>query len=79
MSDLTGLPSAVDEKALLAMTAQHHARGVRASGAREAGGHLTKVYAIEAPGRARHVLDGAGTIADRAAARSADVLEGPVR
>jgi hypothetical protein len=46
MSDLTGLPSAVDENALLAMAEQHHPRGVRALGAREAGGHLTKVYAI---------------------------------
>ncbi|MDG4866274.1 hypothetical protein P8605_49790, partial [Streptomyces sp. T-3] len=29
----------------------HHARGVRALGIRHLGGHLVKVYAVEAPGR----------------------------
>ncbi|MFD3948155.1 hypothetical protein [Streptomyces sp. NPDC058579] len=41
----------VDEKALMALAEGHHTRTARAWGTREAGGHLVKVYAIEAPGR----------------------------
>ncbi|EKX66654.1 hypothetical protein Sipo8835_44015 [Streptomyces ipomoeae] len=45
------LPPAVDTEALLALSEAHHARTVRAVGVEEAGGHLVKVYALEAPGR----------------------------
>ncbi|MGW0710950.1 hypothetical protein ACWD4G_34195 [Streptomyces sp. NPDC002643] len=45
------LPAAVDTQALLALAEGHHGRAVRPMGAREAGGHLVKVYAVEAPGR----------------------------
>ncbi|MFF9015761.1 hypothetical protein ACF09C_22705 [Streptomyces sp. NPDC014870] len=52
MTDRTdGGAALVDEKALLALAEGHHARTARAWGAREAGGQLVKVYAIEAPGR----------------------------
>lgn len=51
------LPSAVDERALLALAAGHHTRTIRPFATREAGGHLLKVYAIEAPGRALTELD----------------------
>ncbi|MCD0451651.1 hypothetical protein LO762_20985 [Actinocorallia sp. API 0066] len=50
------LPSALDEDALAALSGAHHDRTVLARGTREAGGHLVKVYGIEAPGRA--VADG---------------------
>ncbi|MBT2439080.1 hypothetical protein J7E93_02875 [Streptomyces sp. ISL-36] len=42
----------VDAAALMTLAEGHHARTARAFGTREAGGHLVKVYAIEAPGRA---------------------------
>ncbi len=42
----------VDEAAVLALAEGHHARDVRTLGTQEAGGHLVKVYALEAPGRA---------------------------
>lgn len=45
------LPAAVPFEALLALARGHHARATRPLGAREAAGHLVKVYAIEAPGR----------------------------
>ena len=45
------LPEALDAKALLALSEGHHARTVRPRGARQSGGHLVKVYALEAPGR----------------------------
>ncbi|QFR02107.1 hypothetical protein F9278_44835 [Streptomyces phaeolivaceus] len=51
MSDHKELPSAVDADALLALTQGHHERVVRAAGTREAGGHVVKAYALEAPGR----------------------------
>ncbi|MFI9000035.1 hypothetical protein [Streptomyces sp. NPDC053541] len=38
--------------AVMALAEGHHARTVRALGAREVAGHLLKVYGIEAPGRA---------------------------
>lgn len=41
----------VDEAALMSLADGHHARTVRPLGTREAGGHLVKVYGIEAPGR----------------------------
>ncbi|WP_265866561.1 hypothetical protein [Streptomyces sp. SKN60] len=37
--------------AVMALAEGHHARTVRALGAREVSGHLLKVYGIEAPGR----------------------------
>jgi len=46
------LPSAVDTEALLGLADAHHARPARPLGVREAAGHLVKVYALEAPGRA---------------------------
>ncbi|MGP3923580.1 hypothetical protein [Streptomyces sp. 8N616] len=52
MSDREELPLAVDAEALLALADEHHARTTRALGTREAGGHVVKVYALEAPGRA---------------------------
>lgn len=45
-------PAAVDTKALLSMSQGHHGRTARAMGAQDIGGHLVKVYALEAPGRA---------------------------
>lgn len=45
------LPATVDAEALLALAKGHHERVVRPLGAREAGGHLVKAYAVEAPGR----------------------------
>lgn len=42
----------MDAEALRALADGHHARVARVVGAREAGGHLVKVYALEAPGRA---------------------------
>ncbi|ROO86616.1 hypothetical protein EDD29_4190 [Actinocorallia herbida] len=45
------LPASLDEEALLALADDHHDREVRACGTREAGGHLVKVYGVEAPGR----------------------------
>ncbi|MCX4745669.1 hypothetical protein OG455_09060 [Kitasatospora sp. NBC_01287] len=45
------LPPAVDAPALLALAEGHHARAARTFATREAGGHLLKVYAIEAPDR----------------------------
>lgn len=50
------LPARLAEDALRALAADHHDRVVRAWGTRETGGHLVKVYGIEAPGR---------TVADR--------------
>lgn len=44
-------PSAVRADTLLALSEGHHARVARATGTREAAGHLVKTYAIEAPGR----------------------------
>ncbi|MFF4602942.1 hypothetical protein ACFY12_09355 [Streptomyces sp. NPDC001339] len=52
MSDRKELPEAVDATSLLALANGHHDRTVRALGTREAAGHLVKMYAIEAPGRA---------------------------
>ncbi|MET8677861.1 hypothetical protein ABZW18_09775 [Streptomyces sp. NPDC004647] len=52
MSDREELPVAVDAEALLALADGHHARTTRALGTREAGGHLVKMYALEALGRA---------------------------
>lgn len=49
--DLHELPTAVDAEALLTLAQGHHARAVRPLGTREAGGHLVKAYALEAPGR----------------------------
>lgn len=46
------LPLAVDVGALLALGEEYHARVARGLGARVVGGHLVKVYALEAPGRA---------------------------
>ncbi|MEU9705951.1 hypothetical protein [Streptomyces sp. NPDC047981] len=51
MTDRTDGAALVDEKALMVLAEGHHARTARAWGAREAGGQLVKVYAIEAPGR----------------------------
>ncbi|MFH8488580.1 hypothetical protein [Streptomyces longisporoflavus] len=51
MTELDELPSAVDADRLLALAEGHHARTARPLGVREAGGHLVKVYAVEAPGR----------------------------
>lgn len=51
MTDLDQLPSAVDAGLLLALADCHHARTVRPLGVHEAGGHLVKAYAVEAPGR----------------------------
>ncbi|MEV8016349.1 hypothetical protein AB0O76_08400 [Streptomyces sp. NPDC086554] len=51
MTELDDLPSAVDVERLLALADGHHPRTARALGVREAGGHLVKVYAVEAPGR----------------------------
>ncbi|MEV5977272.1 hypothetical protein [Streptomyces sp. NPDC052114] len=45
------LPESVDLAGLFDLAEAHHARAVRALGTREAGGHLVKVYAVEAPGR----------------------------
>ncbi|MFE0171626.1 hypothetical protein ACFWZ2_04865 [Streptomyces sp. NPDC059002] len=45
------LPDAVDIDGITALSEGHHARSIRALGVREAGGHLVKVYAVEAPGR----------------------------
>ncbi|MDX6740727.1 hypothetical protein [Actinocorallia sp. A-T 12471] len=55
------LPAALDEEALRDLSDGHHDRDVRAWGTREAGGHLVKVYGIEAPGRtvAEHDLEAA--------------------
>ncbi|MGH3323822.1 MAG: hypothetical protein ACRDOV_05260 [Streptomyces sp.] len=44
-------PGGPDEAALLALAAGYHERAVRLLGVEELGGHLMKVYAIEAPGR----------------------------
>ncbi len=46
------LPSSIAASELLALAAGYHTRIVRPLGTREASGHLVKVYAIEAPGRA---------------------------
>lgn len=46
------LPPAVDAEAVLGLAEAHHPRTVRALGTREAAGHLVKVYALQAPGRA---------------------------
>ncbi|MEV6753904.1 hypothetical protein [Streptomyces sp. NPDC051214] len=51
MTEVVVLPSAVDGERLLALADGHHARTARPLGVREAGGHLVKVYAVEAPGR----------------------------
>lgn len=51
MTELDHLPSAVDTGRLLALADGHHARTARPLGVREAGGHLVKTYAVEAPGR----------------------------
>ncbi|MEI5522104.1 hypothetical protein WB401_03425 [Streptomyces brasiliscabiei] len=51
MSDHEALPASVDTDALLALAQGHHERVARAAGTREAGGHLVKAYALEAPGR----------------------------
>lgn len=51
MTELEELPSLVDAEQLLALADGHHARAARALGVREAGGHLVKAYAVEAPGR----------------------------
>lgn len=45
------LPPAVDTEALLALAQGHHARAIRPLDTRDAGGHLVKAYALEAPGR----------------------------
>ncbi|GHJ42535.1 hypothetical protein [Streptomyces sp. TS71-3] len=45
------LPAAVDADALLALAGAHHTRAARAFGTRTAGGHLVKVYGLQAPGR----------------------------
>lgn len=45
------LPAAVDTTGLRALADGHHARTVTSWGTHEAGGHLVKVYVIEAPGR----------------------------
>ncbi len=45
------LPAAVDTKALLALSDEHHDRPVRPLGTHEAAGHVVKAYALEAPGR----------------------------
>ncbi|WP_461012333.1 hypothetical protein [Streptomyces capparidis] len=46
------IPDAVDTAAVLALADGWHRRTTRFLGAPEAGGHLIKLYAIEAPGRA---------------------------
>ncbi|MGW0466620.1 hypothetical protein ACWDX6_15260 [Streptomyces sp. NPDC003027] len=46
------LPASVAADELLALAAGHHPRAVNPLGTHEASGHLVKVYAIEAPGRA---------------------------
>ncbi|MEW2297839.1 hypothetical protein ABZ719_34950 [Streptomyces sp. NPDC006743] len=51
MSDREELPTAVDTEALLTLAQGHHERTARATGTREAGGHLVKTYALQAPGR----------------------------
>ncbi|MFE6402512.1 hypothetical protein [Streptomyces alboflavus] len=51
MSDLREMPPGLDTEALLALADGHHARTARARPVREAGGHVVKVYALEAPGR----------------------------
>ncbi|GAA3149514.1 hypothetical protein ACFQ0X_15640 [Streptomyces rectiviolaceus] len=51
MIGLDQLPSAVDAGQLLALADGYHARTARPLGVREAGGHLVKAYAVEAPGR----------------------------
>lgn len=51
MSEREELPVHVDRKAVLALADGHHARTVRAAAGRERGGHLVKMYALEAPGR----------------------------
>ncbi|MEU7279165.1 hypothetical protein AB0A69_10360 [Streptomyces sp. NPDC045431] len=45
------IPTAVDAEALLSLSQGHHGRTTRALGTREAGGHLVKTYALQAPGR----------------------------
>ena len=52
MADHELLPPAMDAEALLALSRGHHDRTARAWGTREAGGHLVKVYSVQAPGRA---------------------------
>lgn len=49
----------MDAAALLAMSEGHHPRTVRPLGTQEAGGHLVKVYALEAPGRSVTARDSA--------------------
>lgn len=82
------LPPAVDARALLALSASHHARPVRPLGTREAAGHLVKTYALEAPGRtvtdedagaALRIAEAHRALAGRLATRGADTVEGPVR
>jgi hypothetical protein len=51
MLDADHLPAAVDAQSLAALSREHHERGVRPYGVREAGGHLVKVYGLHAPGR----------------------------
>jgi hypothetical protein len=51
MSERGELPAAVDAEGLLALAEGHHTRTTRPLGVREAGGHLVKSYALEAPGR----------------------------
>ncbi|MFJ8538706.1 hypothetical protein [Streptomyces sp. NPDC093591] len=51
MSDREELPTAVDTEALLTLAQGHHERTARTAGTREAGGHLVKTYALQAPGR----------------------------
>ncbi len=51
MSEHADLPEAVDTKALLALSEDHHERTMRFLGTHEISGHLVKAYALEAPGR----------------------------
>src|SRR4051812_24568321 len=55
-------PAAVDGEALLALSKAHHERTVRAWGTREVGGHLAKVYVLQAPGRAVTDRDAAAAL-----------------
>ncbi|MFF7392143.1 hypothetical protein ACFZAE_27320 [Streptomyces scabiei] len=56
------LPAAVDSAALLDLSRGHHGRTVQPVGTREVGGHLVKVYSLEAPGRSVTEQDTAGAL-----------------
>lgn len=56
MLDADNLPAAVDAESLAALACEHQGRVVSSYGLREAGGHLVKVYGLQAPGRV--VTDG---------------------